>query len=120
MRVYLEDDIASALLFRFLRRSGHDVQGPADVGLDGSLDPVHLMHAIREARILLSRNYRDFELLHLLILQAQGHHPGILMVRRDNDPRRNLNPQGIVRALTNLIAAGVPVTDQYIVLNHWR
>ena len=51
---------------------------------------------------------------------AQLHHPGILVVRRDNDTSRDLKPAGIVRAIRNLEAAGVPIADQYIILNHWR
>ena len=58
--------------------------------------------------------------LHLLITEAQGHHFGILIVRRENDPTRDLTPKGIVAAIRKLEAAGVPVDNQYIVLNHWR
>jgi len=120
MRLYLDDDSASHLLTRLLQKAGHDVQIPADVGLDGREDPVHLAHAIKEDRVLLSHNYRDFELLHLLILQAQGHHPGIFVVRQDNDPRRDLTARGIVRAIQKLLAAAVPMRDEYVILNHWR
>jgi hypothetical protein len=31
-----------------------------------------------------------------------------------------LKPAGIVRAIRNLEAAGVPIADRYIILNHWR
>jgi hypothetical protein len=41
-------------------------------------------------------------------------------VRRDNDPRRDLTPRGIVHALTKLLAANVPIADQFIIVNHWR
>jgi hypothetical protein len=51
---------------------------------------------------------------------VQGHHLGILVVRKDNDLRRDLKPAGIVRALTNLLAAGVPIVDNYHILNHYR
>ena len=69
---------------------------------------------------MLTGNYDDFADLHDLIREAQGHHPGILVVRRDNDPRRNMTPGDIVRALHNLEAAGVPVADEYHILNHWQ
>jgi hypothetical protein len=120
MRLYLDDDISVGLLVQQLRRAGHDVQVPPDVGQAGQPDPVHLTHAIRDGRVLLSRNYGDFELLHELILQAQGHHPGIPVVRRDDDPRRNMKPHDIVRSLRNLEAAGVPIADEYIILNAWQ
>jgi predicted nuclease of predicted toxin-antitoxin system len=120
MRLYLDDDSASPRLAMLLRQAGHDVQIPAHVGRAGATDPVHLAHAIRDGRTLLSRNYDDFEDLHELVTAAQGHHPGILIVRRDNDPKRNLKNPDIVRAIAKLLAAGVPIADEYIILNHWR
>jgi predicted nuclease of predicted toxin-antitoxin system len=120
MRLYLDDDSVAALLITLLRRAGHDAQVPADVGQAGEADPVHLAHAIRQDRVLLSHNYDDFKLLHDLIMTAGGHHPGLLVVRKDNNPQRDLSPAGIVRAIARLLAAGVPVADTYHVLNHWR
>ena len=39
---------------------------------------------------------------------AGGHHPGVLVVRQDNNPKRDLDAKGIVRALRKLIKSGVP------------
>jgi hypothetical protein len=58
--------------------------------------------------------------LHLLIKQAQGHHAGILVVRQDNDPTRDMTPKGIVSAIGKLEAANFPIPDEFVVLNHWR
>jgi predicted nuclease of predicted toxin-antitoxin system len=120
MRLYLDDDIVAAVLVRLLRQAGHDVQVPADVGLAGKEDPIHLRHAIKEGRVTLTKNYRDFQLLHFLVLESGGHHPGILVVREDNDPKRDLTLRGIVRALANLEKSGLPIADNYHILNHWR
>lgn len=120
MRLYLDDDSAGHLLALLLRQAGHDVQVPADVGMVGESDSVHLTQAVREDRVLLSRNHDDFENLHDLIMQVQGHYPGVFIVRRDNDPARNLKPAGIVRAIRNLLTAGIPLRDQFHILNHWR
>src|SRR4051794_15454112 len=106
MRLYLDEDIASALLTQLLRAAGHDVQRPADVGLMGKHDAVQLRQAVHENRPCMTLNYEDFEELHLLVLEAGGHHPGIMVVRRDNDPRRNLSPRDVVRAVRNLESAG--------------
>jgi hypothetical protein len=111
---------AEALLVALLRRAGHDVQIPADVGKIGECDSVHFAQAIGEGRTLLSRNHDDFKNLHALIMQAQGHHPGLFIVRRDNDPTRDLKPAGIVRAIRNLEAAAIPIPDDLHILNHWR
>jgi hypothetical protein len=120
VRIYLDEDSAAALLVSLLRRAGHDVEVPADVGLAGQNDPVHLTRAVQEDRVLLSHNYDHFKELHDLIVTTRGHHPGILTVRRDNDPKRDLSAKDIVRAIGKLIASGVPIKDNLHVLNHWR
>ena len=120
MRLYLDDDSVDPLLIRLLRNAGHDVRIPADISQTGSPDPVHLRHAIVEDRVFFSGNHDDFELLHELVIAAQGHHPGILIVRRDNDLKKDLSPRGVVRALHNLLKANIPLADYMHILNHWR
>lgn len=120
MRLYLDDNLASPLLANLLRKAGHDVLLPVDAGTHGEDDPVHLTHAIQDQRACISQNYGDFAKLHNLVIAALGHHPGIMVVRCDNDPTRDLTAHGIVRALRNLLAAKVPIAEQYIILNHWR
>jgi predicted nuclease of predicted toxin-antitoxin system len=120
MRLYLDDDIVKALLVTLLRKAGHDVQVPNDVGLAGAHDPVHLTHAIGQDRVLLSQNSGDFERLHKLLMAGRGHHPGILIVRKDNNPNRDLKPPGIVTAIRKLLAANAPIADEFIILNTYR
>src|SRR5438105_2941805 len=104
MRLYLDDDIVDGLLVKLLRKAGHDIQIPSDIGRYGAADTVHLACAVTAGRVFLSYNHRDFEQLHDLVVAVAGHHPGILIVRKDNDPR-DLKPPGIVRALGKLIAS---------------
>jgi hypothetical protein len=120
MKLYLDDDSVATLLVRLLRKAGHDVEIPADIGLSRREDPVHLRHCIKVGRVCLSHNHKDYDHLHELILEAHGHHPGIFIVRKDNDPRRDLDAPGIVRAIGKLLAAGVAVGDQLHILNQWR
>jgi predicted nuclease of predicted toxin-antitoxin system len=120
MRLYLDDDTASGLLARLLRQAGHDVQLPAEVGMVGKKDPVHLAHAVRADRVFLTKNYCDFRDLHDLALALRGQHPGILVIRYDNDRKRDLKLGSIVRALANLQAANVVLVNGYFVLNQWR
>jgi hypothetical protein len=54
MRLYLDDDSAATLLARLLTQAGHDVQTPADAGLSGEDDAVHLTDAIKDDRVLLT------------------------------------------------------------------
>jgi hypothetical protein len=96
------------------------VQIPAEVAMSAADDPVHLTRAIRERRVMLSANHDDFEDLHDLILQAEGHHAGILVVRKENNPRRDVSPRGIVHAIRKLEAAGIDLRDSFQVLNQWR
>lgn len=83
MKLYLDDDSVSGRLVILLRQAGHDVQLPSEAGTSGKTDPVHLRHAIHDGRICLTHNYGDFEDLHELLKEAQGHHPGIWVVRRE-------------------------------------
>jgi hypothetical protein len=53
VRLYIDDDSVDPRLIRVLRRDGHDVQVPTDVGLAGSSDQAHLAHAIRGRRAVL-------------------------------------------------------------------
>ena len=121
MRLYIDDDSVDPGLIRLLRRDGHDVQIPADVGLAGISDQAHLAHAIRDRRAILTRNYRDFEDLHDLVVSAsQGHHCGILVVLFDANPRNRMSLGDIARAVRNLENAGTAIADSYHELNHWQ
>jgi hypothetical protein len=106
--------MSSDLLVRLLRRAGHDVQTPQDLGMMGRSDPVQMMLAVRDNRVCITANYNDYDELHLLILETGGRHPGILVVRQDNDPARDLTAKGIVAAIRNLDAAGIPIQNEYI------
>ena len=120
MRLHVDEDLADPLILKLLQQAHHDVEGTHDAGLMGAADPVQFMRAIQEDRVLLTGNHEDFLNLHALVLAAQGHHPGVLVVRRDNDPRRDLTPRGIVHALDHLVSAGIQLADKFQILNHWR
>jgi predicted nuclease of predicted toxin-antitoxin system len=120
MKIYLDDDSASRLLSTLLRHAGHDVSIPADLGASGAPDPAHLTQAIRGGRVILTRNARDFTLLHELVLFSGGAHPGILLLHFDNDPTRDLTPKGTVNAIAKLENSGVRLSSELHVLNHWR
>jgi predicted nuclease of predicted toxin-antitoxin system len=120
MMLYIDDDSASPRLATLLRQAGHDVVLPSDVAMVGKKDPVHFAFAVRTKRVLLTRNYRDFDDLHDLAMALQGHHPGLFTVRMDNDPKRDLKPHEIVRAIEKVLASGAIIDDQNHVLNQWR
>jgi hypothetical protein len=120
MKLYVDDDLVAALLHRLLAKANHDVALPAPFGLAGADDSVHLLKAVVEERVLISGNHDDYLNLHNLVVQSGGHHAGILIVRRDNDPRRDMSARAIARAITNVALAGIETRDLFVILNHWR
>jgi predicted nuclease of predicted toxin-antitoxin system len=120
MRLYLDDDSVSGRLVSFLQQAGHDVMIPADVNLSGQDDVVHLTRAVEEHRVMLSKNYRDFENLHNLVIRVGGQHAGILLVRQDNDRSRDMTDRATVLAIANLLASNAPIENQFVILNQWR
>jgi hypothetical protein len=120
MNLYLDDDSAKGALVALLRKAGHHVVIPLDVGTAGVSDPRHLIYTVQQGLVMLTRNHDDFEDLHLLVHATGGQHPGLLVIRSDNDPTRDMKDRDIVRAIANLERAGVPATNEFQILNHWR
>ncbi len=103
-----------------LINEGHYVVVPRDVDLAGATDARHVIHAIEEQLVLVTRNHDDFLDLHEVIQAAGGSHPGLLIIRSDNDPKRDMTPRGVVTAVAKLEAFGVPIQNEVYILNHWR
>ena len=120
MRVLADENMSSRRLAARLQAAGHDVVLATDVGLVAVSDARVMAWAAGEGRPVLTRDHEDFADLHDLVMAVRGHHPGILVVRFDNDPRHNLTERAIATALGNLESAGVMVADRIHVLNHWR
>ena len=120
MFLYIDDDSVDRVLIQRLTDSGYKTLTPSLAGTAGQADPVHFMCAIRAGSVVLTRDYDDFKLLHDLVLLAGGHHPGILVVRRDNNPKRDMSPRAIVRAIQNLTASDMAIADSFHILNQWR
>ena len=55
-----------------------------------------------------------------MILAAGGTHPGILVIRFDNDPKRDMSDWQVARAIANLQSAGLSLENEVYILNHWR
>jgi predicted nuclease of predicted toxin-antitoxin system len=120
MKLYLDDDSAKSALIARLRKAGHQVVVPANAALTGASDQRHLRHAVEQGLVLLTKNHDDFKELHLLIQAAHGQHTGILAVRSDNDPTRDMTDADINRALRNLEQSGAPVINEFHIVNHWQ
>lgn len=120
MRFLIDENLCKPPLASRLRAQGHDSILAGDVGLLSVADPRVLTWAINQGLPVLTRDAEDFEELHDLIVAARGHHPGVLTVRFDADPRNNLSDRQIGVAITKLESAGVSIPDHIHVLNHWR
>jgi predicted nuclease of predicted toxin-antitoxin system len=120
MRFLIDENTSSPRLASRLRAQGHDPILAGDVGLLSVADPRVLIWAIGQALPVLTRDSQDFEDLHDLVMAAGGHHPGMLVVRFDADPRHNLTDRGIGTAISKLESSGVPISDRIHVLNQWR
>src|ERR1043166_475282 len=99
MRLYIDADSCDETLIKLLRRAGHDVVSALETRTMHAHDADHLRWALEGNRVLVSRNHKDFEPLHKLILSAGGEHPGILVTRYDNDRARDMDERQIVSAI---------------------
>lgn len=120
MKLYLDDDTVDRRLVQQLERAGHSVWLPTQVGIPGVSDARHLIHCCENDLVLVTRNYDDFLELHLVIEASGGVHPGILIIRMDNDPTRDLSPRGVVTAIGRFESAGAAIVGQFVILNQWR
>ncbi len=120
MNLYLDEDTANRRLVTLLSNAGHSTAVPTDARLSGASDARHLIYTIQRSLVLMTRNHDDFFDLHEMVLTAQGMHPGILIIRLDNDPTRDMTPRQIVTAIGHLESTGIPLANQAYILNHWR
>ena len=120
MNLYLDDDTAERRLVALLSNAGHVAVVPAGVHLSGASDARHFIYAMQHALVLVTRNHDDFLELHEVVRTGHGTHPGILIIRFDNDPTRDMTPRHIVTAIARLEAVGIPLENQVYILNHWR
>jgi predicted nuclease of predicted toxin-antitoxin system len=120
MRFLVDENMSYPRLATQLRARGHDPILAGDAGLLSASDPRVLIWAIAQSVPVLTRDHDDFEDLHDLLMAGGGHHPGILVVRFDRDPRHNLSDRGIATSISKLESSGIPIPDRIQILNHWR
>ena len=120
MNLYLDDNLSSAALAGMLRLAGHQVTRPADAQLIGASDARHLEFAIHSGLTVLTADREDFRELHDLVRASGGTHPVIVLVRFENDPKRDMRPRHIVTAIAKLEKAAYPIAGEVVVLNQWR
>ena len=120
MICYLDDDLDSDRLIRLAESRSHRLISPRSVEMSGSHDALHFLYAASHNLPILTRNASDFEALHEFALGIGGHHSGLIVVYEEEERRKNMRPDQIVRALTNLETARFAPADRLIALNHYR
>ena len=100
--------MSSGRLALRLRTAGHDVVLATNVGLTSVSDARVMVWAVGQNLPVMTRDHGDFADLHDLVAAVGGHHPGILVVRFDNDPHHNLTERAIATALSNLESSESP------------
>lgn len=115
LRLLIDEDSQAKLLIDFLRKATHNITTINELQLSGISDDIVLKQAIISNRVLLTKNCRDFELLH----QRNPKHPGILAIYESSSTSKNMSFQDIVGAISNLEAANISLENQFISLNPW-
>lgn len=116
LRLLIDEDSQAKLLITLLKQASHDIITVNEESLSGQPDEIVFDYAQREKRLILTRNYDDFQALH----NANPNHSGILVICEDQNTSKNLSFKEIVKALANLETANIPLANQFIALNHWN
>ena len=116
LRLLIDEDTQDARLVLMLRTEGHDVVTVNEAGLRGQSDDVVLTYAMRDQRVVLTLNCRDFLELH----ESAETHSGVIAVYQSGELRKNMTFAQIVAALANLASSGWDFTSQFVVLNAWN
>jgi hypothetical protein len=120
MMIYLDDSRADKALASMLEKADHKVLRPSQVSLFGASDARHFKWAINNSHVVLTADRVDFLELHELVLASGGEHPGVIVVRYSDDPKKDMKAKHIVNAVNKLAKSGLSTANQYFVLNQWR
>jgi predicted nuclease of predicted toxin-antitoxin system len=81
LRLLLDANLSPRRVAARLRKTGHDVLALAeDASYEGLTDPPVLELAASEARVLITRNSRDFAPLAREWAEAQRSHAGLILI----------------------------------------
>jgi predicted nuclease of predicted toxin-antitoxin system len=120
MNIYLDDNFSDQILAGKLRKAGHSLVRPIEVGLSGASDAKHLEYATRHELVLMTKDRDDFLDLHKLLESASGRYAGILLVAYDNDAAKDKKTIHVVETVAKLVQSEAPIGQQFIFLNQWR
>jgi predicted nuclease of predicted toxin-antitoxin system len=120
LTIYLDECSDHDSLIAFLTQAGHTVISPRAAGAKGWKDPNHLAYAAAHGYVLLTKNPRDFDMLHKSWHTQGRTHSGIFVIYGDNNARKDMTYADIVYAIANLVASGLPIVNEIYILNQWQ
>ena len=116
LKLLIDEDSQAKPLVKLLKKASYDVLTANEAGLAGVADSIVLDYARGDNRVLLTQNCDDFKFLH----QENPYHPGILAIYHNDNFSKDMSRQAIIRAIANLEAANILLTNQFISLNQWN
>lgn len=120
LNLYLDDDSDYNLFISLFTKFGHQVVSPRSVGTSGIDDGEHLLCAARLGCVLLSHNCPDFLQLHQEFHAAGRSHGGIFVIYRSHNPRKDMKPRDILRAIDRIEQSGLQLENGFFKLNEWQ
>ena len=117
LKLLIDEDTQGKVLVNCLKKAGYDVQTVNEAGLRTASDHAVFNYAISHKRIVLTQNSSDFAALAIALLEKRKHHPGLLLIYKDNNVTKDMNAAKIMQALKNLEKSQLDLIDQTIVLN---
>jgi hypothetical protein len=119
-RIYADEDPTEELTVR-LHADGHAAISVREMGHKGRTDPWQLAYAARERRILITCNYKHFEMLHEAWtswsaeweIAARVPHSGILVIPNG----REISIDKMVEIVREILAQESDLNNRYF---RWR
>lgn len=102
MRLLLDENVSRPVAAALVAR-GADAVHAVDVGLAGASDVAVFEWAVREARVIVTRDYRDFAQLARVASRGGRHFPGVLFL---SPALRQGDVGGIAAALERVVRRG--------------
>lgn len=119
MRIYLDDDADINLYIAILSAAGFEIISPRKIGMRHKSDIGHIKTATRLNATILTHN-GDFSIIHKSFLNEKKSHYGIFIVYRYNNPKKDMKPFHIVRAIKNIISLNLPIPNSLYNLNQFK
>jgi hypothetical protein len=116
LRLLIDEDTQAKRLVEVLRVEGHDVVTVTEAGLESQDDAILLEFALRENRILVTRNCDEFRDRH----DADPAHAGIFAIYEGRVGFKKMSHAEIVQAVANLDASGLDFAGQFVAVNAWK